>query len=153
MNEIMFFVQPEYLGYFWLILAIVFLFIEIGTPGLFFFIAFAIGCGFASILAFTGFSFVVQCVFGLTVSILSFFILRHYFSVKTKGGEIETNVDALVGQKGIVIKTINPHEIGQVKVGGESWSAQNVDDHVLQKGMVVSVVRVKGNRLVVKSLD
>ena len=153
MNEFMFLIQPEYLGYFWLILAIIFLFIEIGTPGLFFFIAFAIGCGFASILAFTGFSFVAQCVSGLAVSIVSFFVLRHYFSVKTKGGEVETNVDALVGKKGVVVKTINPHEVGYVKVGGEIWPAQNVDNLILQKGTVVRVVKVQGNRLVVKNLD
>ena len=147
------FFSSTWLIYFWLILAIVFLFIEITTPGLFFFIAFSVGCCFSAILAYLQTTFMIQCILGLVVTLISFFILRHFFSAKVSGENIETNVDALVGQKGVVIKTIEPNLVGQVKVGGEIWPAQSLDNLILQKGTVVRVVSVKGNRLVVKNLE
>lgn len=149
MNELLFLFEPQYMGYIWLIVAIVFLFAEMSTPGLFFFIAFAIGCGFASITAFLEYSLIAQCVLGLSISMIAFFILRHYFSIKTKDG-VGTNIDALVGQKGIVIQIIEPTKIGRVKIKGEQWPAQAETGVVLQKGTVVKIVQVVGNRLIVR---
>lgn len=151
------FLSSSYLGYFWLIVSILFLFAEISTPGLFFFIAFAMGSSVAAVSAFLSFSFMTQCVVALVSSILFFGILRHYFSSKSKSENAETNVDALKGQKGVVLKEVQTNELGQnslgrVKVGGEEWPAQTVDNVMLQKGAVVVVVKVQGNRLIVKSI-
>ncbi len=148
------FLSSSYLGYFWLIVAVLFLFAEISTPGLFFFIAFAMGSSVAAVFAFLNFSFMTQCIVALVSSILFFGILRHYFSSKSKSEDAETNVDALKGQKGVVIKEIHPNSfgpssLGRVKVGGEEWPAQVVDNVMLQKGTVVVVVQVQGNRLIV----
>ena len=148
MNELLIF-QPEYLGYIWLTIAVAFLLAEIGTPGLFFFIAFAVGSCLAAIFAFLDFSLVVQCIVALVTSLISFAVLRHYFSVKGDK-RIQTNVDALVGQKGVVIQVIGPIKLGRVKVKGEAWPAQAEGNVVLQKETVVIVCRVVGNRLVVK---
>ena len=49
------------LFYFWLVLAIFFLFTEIATPGLFVFVAFAVGSVAAAVAAFFGYSLFVQC--------------------------------------------------------------------------------------------
>jgi len=149
MNELLFLFEPQYMGYIWLVVGIIFLFAEMSTPGLFFFIAFAIGCVFSSIAAFLGYSLIVQCIGGLSISMIAFFVLRYYFSIK-KQNEVGTNIDALVGQKGLVIQVIDPTKIGRVKVKGEQWPAQAENGVVLQKGTVVKIVKVIGNRLIVK---
>ena len=149
MNNTFFIFDPAYIGYLWLILAIVFLLAEVGTPGLFFFVAFAIGSCGAAVVAFLHYSLVVQCVVALICMVVSFLLLRHYFSVKG-GKRIQTNIDALVGKQGVVVKAIELHKTGAVKVKGETWSAQVEDGGILHKGTVVKVVGIKGNRLIVK---
>ena len=143
-------VSSDFLPYFWLILALIFLFAEIGTPGLFFFVAFSIGFFVTALLAFLGFSFAIQCWSAIICSLLAFWVLRHYSSVKG-GGRVGTNVEALIDRKGVVLKTIEPNKIGKVKVGGEVWSAISKDATVLQPQTVVVVVEVEGNKLVVKA--
>ncbi|MFH1643807.1 MAG: NfeD family protein [bacterium] len=143
--------SANFIPYFWLIMAIFLLLAEIGTPGLFVFIAFAIGCLITGIVAFFVFSFVVQCWIALIISVLAFAALKYFFASRVKSfGEKETNFDALTGKKGIVVKEINPNEKGLVRIGGEIWSAVVKGDEVLKKDVVVKVVNVEGNKLVVK---
>jgi membrane protein implicated in regulation of membrane protease activity len=149
MNEILYF-NSQYLGYLWLIISVIFLLAEVTTPGLFFFIAFAMGSLVAAILAFLEFSFVAQCLIGLGVSLFAFWILRHFFAARSHGKAIKTNVEALVGKNGLVVKNIEPTVFGQVKIEGEIWAAESLDGKSLRKGTLVRVEKVVGNRLLVK---
>lgn len=144
-----------YLGYAWLLIALAFLFAELGTPGLFFFVSFAVGALFAAALAFIGYSLVVQCVAGLAVAIGSFFLIRRHL-VKKKFSQVlygfsETNIDALVGSVGVVTSSILPHHRGRVKVGREEWPALGQDGVAFEKGTVIKVLKISGNTVVVKS--
>lgn len=146
-----------YVGYFWIVVAILFLFAELNTPGLFFFISFAVGALCAAALAFLGFTFVLQCVVGLSSSLVVFVLLRKYLKSKKMSevsyGHSHSNVDALIGSHGVVLKTITPREKGSVKVGGEIWRAQCDEDITLTEGTVVSILRVEGNSVVVKIFE
>ncbi len=53
-----------------------------------------------------------------------------------------TNVDAIIGQKAMVVKAITPAEAGQVKVNGEIWRASA--DQAIAAGVRVSVDGVSG---------
>ena len=143
--------DPNYIVYFWLIISILFLFAELGTPGLFFFIGFAVGSAFAALVAFLNYSFTIQCISGLIVAIISFFVLRYLFVDKSmksiKNGQF--NTDALIGQEAVITKVIEPHKTGLVKVGSEVWTAQSDDNNILQVGTVAKVVAVQGNRVIV----
>jgi membrane protein implicated in regulation of membrane protease activity len=144
----------SYMGYFWLFTAIFFLFIELNTPGVLFFVSFAIGSICASVLAFVGYSLTVQCLLGLAVSLIAFFIMRKFIKTK-KMSEIKfesaiTNIDALVGKTGVVVSTIGPMYVGQVKVGGELWRAKPDGDVLLEKGAIVYILRVEGNTVIVR---
>ena len=144
-----------YLGYAWLLVALAFLFAELGTPGLFFFVSFAIGALFAAALAFVGYSLVIQCVAGLIVAVGSFFLIRRYL-VKKKFSQVlygpsETNIDALVSSVGVVTEAIRFHHRGRVKVGREEWPALGQDGIAFEKGTVVKVLKISGNTVVVKS--
>jgi len=147
MNILLF--DPIYFVYMWLIVAIIFLFAEIGTPGLFFFVAFAVGSCFAAVFAYLQYSLMVQCIIAVVFSSIAFLVLRHYFTI-TWSMRPKTNVEALVGKQGVVVKTIKEHQNGLVKVGGEIWTARVQGGVILHEGTVVEVVEVKGNKLIVK---
>ena len=62
---------------------------------------------------------------------------------------IRTGIDAMIGSKATVISTVDASG-GQVKIGGEIWSALGVDgDRPLPPGTPVTVVEVRGASAVV----
>jgi membrane protein implicated in regulation of membrane protease activity len=145
-----------YAGYLWLIAAIALLFFELNTPGLFYFISFALGAFCASILAFSGFSLIIQCLGGLGASIATFVVLRTYLKQKRMSDvsfdHTKMNIDALAGKQGVVINNIPRHGFGSVKIEGELWRAKSVNDTPFNEGTRVSVLRVEGNTVIVKPL-
>ncbi len=61
----------------------------------------------------------------------------------------KSGVEAIIGSKATVISTVDSHG-GQVKIGGEIWSATGVDGHrPLPPGTPVTVVEVRGATAVV----
>lgn len=136
-------------GYGWLIAGILLLVAEVGTPGLFIFTSLAIGAFFGAFFAFMDFCLQAQCLFGLLTAVIAFFVLRRYIIARS-APEHKTNSDALVGQEALVVGPIVPHKIGRVKVGGEEWPAVATQGNAYQKGTVVLVVAVQGNKLVVQ---
>lgn len=144
----------DYSVYFWIVMTILFLFAELNTPGLFFFISFAVGSLCAAVLALFGYSLVIQCLGGLLVSIISFFLLKKYLK-KTQMSEVfyddhHTNIYALAGKSGVVMKSIEADRTGSVKVGGEVWRARSEKGETIEKGKMVSVLKIEGNTVVVK---
>ena len=60
-----------------------------------------------------------------------------------------TGIDALIGSEATVVSTVDAGG-GQVKIGGEVWSALGMDGHrALPPGTPVTVVDVRGARAVV----
>ena len=145
------FIAHEHAGFIWLIIAVLFLFFEIGTPGLFFFVAFALGSVCAGVAAFLGFALLVQCMVALISSLLIFFLFKTWLFVENHAAE-RTNVDALVGSHGIVTVCIEPRKPGRVKIRSEQWPAHVQDGTSLQTGTHVEVVKVRGNRVIVQGL-
>jgi membrane protein implicated in regulation of membrane protease activity len=63
--------------------------------------------------------------------------------------QIRTGIDAVIGSKATVISTVDSSG-GQVKIGGEIWSALGVEGHrPLPPGTPVTVVEVRGATAVV----
>ena len=57
---------------------------------------------------------------------------------------LKSGVDALVGQQALVIERVDAHH-GQVKIGGEVWSARAyLDNQVFEPGTAVDVVKIQG---------
>lgn len=65
----------------------------------------------------------LQIVIFFVVSICFLVFTRKIFVEKLKTGSEKTNVDALIGEKAIVVQPIQPFAVGQVKVNGQVWSA------------------------------
>lgn len=129
---------------FWLIAAGIFFVGEMLTTG---FLIFWLGVGallalvvslFTSNLIIQTASFVISSI----LLILSTKPLVDKFSRKEK---VPTNVYTLNGKKGIVIEEINPTEgRGQIKVGGEVWSALCSENLVISKDSEVEIVEIRG---------
>lgn len=60
-----------------------------------------------------------------------------------------TNVEALVGDKAVVVNTVDAHG-GKIKLRGELWSARAFDEtEVLEPGQAVTVMTISGATAVV----
>lgn len=81
-------------------------------------------------------------------SLLYVFIARSFIKSKLTIQTKTTNVEALIGKKGVVIKKITKTIPGQVKIEGEIWRADA--DHALDEGAEITVESVSGVTLKVK---
>ncbi len=136
----------------WFIAAIVFLIVEIMTLGLTT-IWFMGGALAALILAALGCHIAIQIAAFLIVTIVLLVFTRP-IAVKHFNAKVEqTNVNAMIGRKVRVTKTIdNTAGEGKVIVGDVEWTARSeADDVIIPEGSVVSVIRVEGVKVIVKS--
>lgn len=132
---------------FWLITIIIMIFLEAISINLTS-IWFVISGMVALILSFFVDSFIIQfavfVILGIILLITSRPILKKYISVNNE----KTNLDRVVGMKGVVTLKIEPLSIGEVKVDGKRWSA--VSDSKIDEGEIVEVLKIDGVKLIVK---
>jgi len=79
------------------------------------------------------------------------FLGRKYIHRKTAVKLEKTNIDAVIGRRGIVLKGIERNTVGRVKVGNEQWRAQA--DEMIQEGDEIVVTGVTGTTLSVKKSE
>lgn len=136
----------------WLIAGIVLFIIEIFTPG-FVLACFGLACLVACLVALSGFGIKLQLLFFSISSLFIFWQVRPFFVkyLDTSKDKIKTNVDALVGKKGIVSERIDPNtNRGRVIVNGEDWRGVSTDESVIEAGAKITVVKVEGTKLFVR---
>jgi len=133
----------------WMIIGIVCIVIEIFDPA-FFFLSLGIAAIITGLLSFAVKSTALQIIIFAVLSFLAFLSMRKLGKkILTTPGS-ETNVFALKGKVGTVMKAIPEHGKGYVKIGGEEWSAIAKDHQVIELNARVSVVDVEGNKLIVE---
>jgi len=135
----------------WLLLAAIFIVIEIATLGLTT-IWFAGGAFVAAIAGVCGANLVVQVILFLVVSIV-LLVLTRPIAKKHLDSKIEkTNSEALIGQTAVVIQEINNvNATGQAKINGMEWTARaKNEDEVIPAGTNVKVVEISGVKLIVE---
>lgn len=84
------------------------------------------------------------------VTLLLLFAARPVLTHRVHHGlDTRTNAAALVGGRATVVSTVDGHG-GQVKIGGEVWSARSYDhEQVLEPGRTVTVMDISGATAVV----
>ena len=132
----------------WLALAVIFLIIEAITVGLAT-IWFAAGAFAAFVLSLLNVPVLAQVVIFLAVSCCLLVFTRKIFVEKLRTGSESTNVDALIGETGIVTEEIRPLTVGQVKINGQVWSVLGKDDETIEKDRLVKVIAIEGVKLIV----
>lgn len=128
----------------WMILAGVLAAGEILTLG-FFLGPIAIAAAVAGLVALAGASLAVQLVVFILASAGTLGVLRpiarRHLSTPP---QIRTGTAALVGATAVVIERVDA-DGGQVKIGGEVWSARAFDDdEVLEPGARAHVMKIEG---------
>lgn len=113
---------------------------------------FAIGALAAIIPAFFGVPIWGQILVFLAVSALSFAFTKKFFKDIVKVKKQPTNSDSLIGNNGIVTAEINNLEgAGKVFISGLTWSAKSENGEDIPEGAVVTVKKIEGATLVVKT--
>jgi len=139
----------------WLTLGLIFLFFELLSPGLFFFLSFFLGSLGAAILDYCELSLLIQISSFFSIALLSIGLLwlllkkSHYLGPRH---EAKTNFFALQGKYAEVIQEIKPMHIGLIKVGGEIWSARGKGPNYLQIGDLVEIIDVVGCHCIVNGV-
>ena len=137
----------------WIAAAVVLAIIEGLTMGLST-IWFAAGAVVAAIFAYFGVSLTVQIFIFLIVSAILVIFTRPIVQKKLKVGKEKTNVETVVGQTCVVMADIHPYSVGQVKLGGQIWSAVgNGENQEIKAGEMAKVLGVEGVKLIVESVS
>jgi len=75
---------------------------------------------------------------------------RRYVHRWTMVSKAKTNIDAIIGRQGIVLKSIAKNVDGLVKVGNEQWRARAGED--IKEGDGIVVTSVSGVTLIVEKI-
>lgn len=137
----------------WLVLMVVFLIAEavtVATISLWF----AAGALVALLVSLLGLQVWLQVVLFLLVSgvllaCLRPMVKRHFTPKLTR-----TNVDAIVGTRGMVTAEIdNVCAAGQVKLNGMEWTARSTTGQIIPAGTLIRVDRVEGVKVFVSPAE
>ena len=137
---------------FWLIAAGIFFVGEMLTTG---FLIFWLGLGslLALVVSLFTSNLIIQTAIFVISSILLILSTKPLVDKFSKKENIPTNVYTLKGKKGNVIEEINPTQgKGQVKVGGEVWSALCSENLVIPKDSEVEIMEIRGVKAFVTPL-
>lgn len=133
-----------------LVVGVVLCVVEVFAPGLVI-LPFGIGALVASFAGFLGASPVVSAVVFLVVSVVAFGALRPLATRLNKvGGESGVGAGRLLGAHAVVLEHIAPGDTGLVRVDREEWRAESSSGFVLDPGTSVTVVDVRGTRVLVE---
>lgn len=132
----------------WSVVAAVLFVVELLTPSVFFLACFGLGAASAAVAAAYGVPPTGVWGIFLGVSGIAFAFIRPLV-IRLGGGEQRSsNVDALIGAEGVVLKAVGPMTPGVVRVSSEEWRARSQEG--LNEGEVVMVEGVEGASLHVR---
>lgn len=143
--------EEEYIVYIWLAIFVVTFIIEALTVDLIsiWFSAAALLCLVLSFIP--GIPFWAEIIVFFVASIAMIFGLKPIAAKHLQRKVTKSNIDEIVGKKGIIIKEVTPLHYGEIKINDIIWSALAEDEEAsIAENTSVEVVAVKGNKLIVK---
>lgn len=137
----------------WLIIAGFFAILEIITVG---FLVIWIGVGALPAMIYSIFfpeQVMVQVVIWVVCSVILILLTKN-LTDKVKPTPTPTNVYSIIGKRATVIQNINNDKAqGQVKVGGDVWSAKaENDEEEIPENTIVEIVSIEGVKAIVKKI-
>ena len=144
----------SHLWQFWTLVGFICLILEL-TSGDFFIMCFSIGAFVAAIASTFVPSFTAQIIIFAVASLLCLIFVRplalKYFH--RKGEDRPSNVDAMIGRKGVVTDAIPAGGYGRVKIDGDSWKACSEDEQPIARDAHVEVVSMASTIITVRPLS
>jgi membrane protein implicated in regulation of membrane protease activity len=110
--------------------------VETGLDLVFLGSAFIIG----GLVTWTFFSWVLTLVITLVICIVYLVLGRRYVHRWTATRKEKTNIDVIIGKKGIVLQSISENVGGRVKVGNEEWRAKAEESIEIGEKIVVTAI-------------
>ena len=146
--------MEQYMWIVWLALLVIMVLIEAMGPALVS-IWFAIGALVSLIISFIpGVSWWIQIIVFVVISAVMLLALRPYSKRYFKRNTIKSNVDSLVGKKGILLEEISPFSAGSCKINDVLWTAVSQNEkETIEKDSIVEVITIQGNKLIVKKVE
>jgi membrane protein implicated in regulation of membrane protease activity len=137
-------------GVAWLVGAIILLILEVFT-GTFVILWVGVAAAIAGVFAFLDGAWLPWLVFVVASAVLLW--VSRPLAHKLRGhAPAKTNVDALIGQHGVVIETIDPvANVGRVRVQSDQWRARA--EEVIEAGQKVRIVGITGTTLKVEPVE
>ena len=134
--------MPDWVA--WVIVAAAFAVGEMFTLG-FFLGPIAVSAAIAAVIAAVGGGVELQFAVFVVCSLASLVFLRPIALRHTRTqGTLRTGAAALIGQRALVLERVDSDH-GQVKIGGEVWTARPYDEsEVFEPGTRVDVMKIEG---------
>lgn len=103
------------------------------------------------IISFFNDSLILQFGVFVVLGVILLVTTRPLLKKLLKVDPIKTNLDRVIGMKGVVTSKIEPLTIGEVKVDGKKWSA--ISDETIDIDDTVEVLKIDGVKLIVKKAE
>jgi len=138
----------------WIVASALLLVAEMFAPG-FWLASVAVGCLAAGLAGLAPIGLLGQVLVFAGTTVGSLFGLRPVLVrrfLHSRGMEVRTNTEALVGKSGVVVQRFDPvTRLGRVKVEGEDWRGALIEGGAaLEPGTRIMVVQVDGSTLLVE---
>ena len=138
------------MGYVWLFFTVLFGVLEAVTVQIVS-IWFAGGAVCAMIAYALGASEPVQVLVFVISSAILLLLTRPFVKKMTKGQNVSTNADSLIGKTAVVTKKTDELGLaGEARVGGSIWTICSVDGTPIDENEKVTVEKIEGVKLIVK---
>ena len=136
----------------WLIASGVFFIGEIITVGFLLF-WFGVACLISMVVSFFTSNLIIQMSVFLIASVLLILGTKPFVKKFMNQKNVATNAYSLIGKTGLVVQEIdNIKGVGQIKGGGEVWSAQSVDNTIIPLNTEVELIKIDGVKAIVKPI-
>lgn len=91
-------------------------------------------------------------IFVIISAILIAFLRKITKKFLLRNANTKTNTDALIGKKFKVLEKTDFETTGKIKVNDVEWSIVGQDRETIEKGVVVEILKISGNKLIVKEI-
>ena len=92
-------------------------------------------------------------VFIIVTALLFIFVRKYAQKLLFRNMNTKTNVDSLIGKHFRLLEETDFEHMGSVKVNDVTWTATSESGEKIEKGSLVEVVKIEGNKLIVKKVD
>lgn len=132
---------------FWFFCIFFFLFLEIGHPGLLYFLSFSCGA-FAALVADLFFSLSIygqSFVFmsATCSALVCFYLLSHRYRQEIVVDH-RSNVDALIGRHVILYQQVDQPARWYINIDGQIWQVRAAVDQIFFDGQLVTIIAIQG---------
>jgi membrane protein implicated in regulation of membrane protease activity len=130
----------------WLVLGLIFVGLEVLTPGGFYVLFFGIGALAVGSLAGFGWGGPIwfQVLLFSAISLLSLLCFRPHLVRATRSKERPDPIDTLEGEIALLVDDLPPDAVGRAELRGTTWTVRNGGQRPLVRGQRCRVSRVDG---------